>query len=265
MKKNFIYLFIINIMLMIISFILMTIYQYNNKSSLLAIIIPLSVLLIIFIVLLISQASINISKETDIKKSEKIITLTIVTIFGIVILLLISYAISQMLFVKKASLMIGDANKLISSVERESKDNYVFMLDSIKLNNISTSSFGNKYKNNSYVTTFNKTSDICLTDGKYSVIKNINTKELELIKGDTCNLELEENKASLYIKERLFERYNVDFGVYNCKRNNDYDSIFNNKTGLTCEIKYNNKNYSATLYDNKLELTDSYVGGYDEK
>ena len=65
--------------------------------------------------------------------------------------------------------------------------------------------------------------------------------------------------------ERLFEKYNISFEVYNCKMNNDYDSVFNNKTELTCEIKYNNKSYSATLYDNKLELIDSYIGGKDEK
>ncbi len=266
--KKIIGLFIITVLLMISSFILMTFYQYNpsiNKSGILTTIIILSVILFIFIILLISQASINISKENDIKRSEKIITLTSVAIFGTVILMLISYSISQMLFAKRTNLMINDANKLISSVEKESKDNYVFMLDSIKLNNISTSPFGNKYKNNSYVTTFNKTSDICLTDGKYSVIKNMNTKELELIEGNTCNLELEENETSLYIKQRLFEKYNIDFDIYTCKGNNDYDSVFNNKTGITCNIKYNDNDYSATLYDKKFELIDNYIGGKDEK
>ena len=257
MKKNFIYLFIINVILIIISFTLVTIYQYSNKSSLLTIIITFIVLLTIFIALLISQANINISKETDVKKSEKIITLTIVPIFGIAILLSISYSISQMLFVERTGLMINDANKLISKVEE--KHNYVFMLKDINNNNLDTSPFGNKYKKNSYITTFDKNSDICLTDGKYSVIRNDDTKELELIKGDTCRLELEENETSLYMKERLFEKYNISFTVYNCKRNNDYDSLFNNKTGLTCEIIYNNKVYSATLYDKKLELIDSYV------
>lgn len=181
-----------------------------------------------------------------------------------IILGFITNYVSQMLFIKRSELMLNDANKFISVVENINKKNYMFMLNDIKNNKLIDSPFGNKYKNNSYVTTFNGNNNVCLTDGKYSVIKNTNTKKLELVKGDTCNYELNEKDAALFINSKLFEKYNVSFEVYNCKRNYDYDSVFNNKTGVTCEIKYNDKSYSATLYDEKLELKDNYYIDYDK-
>lgn len=203
--------------------------------------------------------------ETNIRNNENMMTLTSIVIFGVVILSLVSIFIDNMLFAERSELMIDDANKLVSLVESQNKENYAFMLSEINDFKLSKSPFGNKYKNNSYITTFNGNNNVCLTDGKYSIIKNNNTKELELADGDICNFELEENEAALFINSKLFEKYNISFEVYNCKRNYDYDSVFNNKTGITCEIKYNNESYSATLYDEKLELKDSYVGGYDEK
>ena len=267
-KKNFISLFIITIILMISSFTLITFYQYNlniHKISILTTIITLCIFLLMFIILLIIQARKNIYMETNIRNNENMMTLTSIVIFGVVILSLVSIFIDNMLFAERSELMIDDANKLVSLVESQNKENYAFMLSEINDFKLSKSPFGNKYKNNSYITTFNGNNNVCLTDGKYSIIKNNNTKELELADGDICNFELEENEAALFINSKLFEKYNISFEVYNCKRNYDYDSVFNNKTGITCEIKYNNESYSATLYDEKLELKDSYVGGYDEK
>lgn len=253
---------------MIVTFILAVFYQYNlnvHNISFQILIIILCILLIMFAISLFIYAQKYIRTTTNIKNNEKTITLTSIVLFGIIILGFIVNYVSQMLFVKRSELMINDANKLISLVENKNKKNYVFMLKDIKNNKLIDSPFGNKYKNNSYVTTFSGNNNVCLTDGKYSIIKNTNTKELELVDGDICDFELEENEAALFINSKLFEKYNVSFEVYNCKRNYDYDSVFNNKTGITCEIKHNDKNYSATLYDEKLELKDSYVGGYDEK
>lgn len=268
MKKNFIALFTITVILMIGLFVLATFHQYNpsiNKIGIVTTIIILSIVLFILVVLLIIHAKKNIYNCTNIKNNENTITLTSISVFGIIILCLISNSISQMLFEKRTNMMINDANKLISIVENLNKKNYIFMLDSIKNNKLTISPFGNNYKKNSYITTFNKTYDICLTDGKYSIIKNINTRELELVKDNMCNYEITDKDVPLFIKERLFEKYNITFDIYDCKRNYDYDSVFNNKTGVTCEIKYNDKKYSATLYDKKFELIDSYIGGNNEK
>lgn len=267
MKKDFIILFIITIMLMIATFILAMLYQYDlnvHNISFQILIIILCILLIIFAISLFIYAQKYIRTIKNIKNNEKVITLTSIVLFGIIILGFITNYVSQMLFLKRSELMLNDANKFISVVENINKKNYMFMLKDIKNNKLIDSPFGNKYKNNSYVTTFNGNNNVCLTDGKYSVIKNTNTKKLELVKGDTCNYELNEKDAALFINSKLFEKYNVSFEVYNCKRNYDYDSVFNNKTGVTCEIKYNDKSYSATLYDEKLELKDNYYIDYDK-
>lgn len=247
---------------MVSSFALMTYYQYNlniDRFSVLTTIIILCIILLVCTVILIIQAQKNISVERNIKNNENMITLTFVVVFGIVTLALISNYVSQILFAERTNLMINDANKLISVVENTNKENYVYMMDDIKNSGLSVSPFGNDYKANSYVTTFAKNNDVCLTDGKYSIIKNTNTKELELVKSDACDYELEEKDAELFINSKLFEKYNISFDVYNCKRNYDYDSEFNNKTGITCEIKYKDKAYSATIYDKKFELIDNFT------
>lgn len=66
---------------------------------------------------------------------------------------------------------------------------------------------------------------------------------------------------TIYLCNKIVFKYNNKFDVYSCEENDDYEAVFNSKTGYNCKFKEKNmqNEYSVALYDKNLTVTDTYV------
>lgn len=262
MLKKIKNIFLINLLLLLTLLLTSIYYIYDissNRGNILIVIIVLCIILFFSITYLLSSANTIIKEEKEIKINEKIITLTTIVIFCLVIQGMFLQSLYQTVEQKRLDQMKVDINSLLLNSNEILEKNDIYNLEKLRTLNVKLdkSPFGYRYKNNSYITTFDNINDICITDGKYSITKD--KKGLETNKGNICNFALDEKKSTLYIKNKLEKKYNIKFNVYSCKEIYDYDSVFNGKSGFECKISYNDGEYSARVYDKTLEVTDSFI------